>query len=114
MDSFDNALASMKDTVENSEVFEKMKEGVSLTHEQLKKILETKIKIHKEISEFLTINDIDDFARQMLDLGTEYKYKYLAKWGEQLLSQTMMFDMEALGETLDEFPKIINDIQDLI
>ena len=40
MDSFDNALASMEGTEENSEVFEKMKEGVTLTFEQLKKILE--------------------------------------------------------------------------
>ncbi len=39
MDSFDNALASMEGTEENSEVFTKMKEGVNLTFEQLKKIL---------------------------------------------------------------------------
>jgi molecular chaperone GrpE len=40
MDSFENALASMEDSEESSEVLEKMKEGVNLTHEQLKKILE--------------------------------------------------------------------------
>ena len=40
MDSFENALASMEESEESSEVFEKMKEGVNLTHEQLKKILE--------------------------------------------------------------------------
>jgi len=40
MDSFDNALASMEGSEESSEVLEKMKEGISLTHEQLKKILE--------------------------------------------------------------------------
>ena len=40
MDSFDNALASMEDTEENSEVLTNMKEGVNLTFEQLKKILE--------------------------------------------------------------------------
>jgi len=43
MDSFENALASMastKDTDESSEVLVKMKEGVDLTFEQLKKILE--------------------------------------------------------------------------
>ena len=43
MDSFDNALASIE-TVESSEedtdVLGKMKEGVNLTFEQLKKILE--------------------------------------------------------------------------
>jgi len=40
MDSFDNALVSMEDTEESSEVLTKMKEGVNLTFEQLKKILE--------------------------------------------------------------------------
>jgi molecular chaperone GrpE len=40
MDSFENALASMEESEESSEVFEKMKEGVNLTHEQLKKVLE--------------------------------------------------------------------------
>lgn len=42
MDSFENALASMESADEEnaSDVLEKMKEGVSLTYEQLKKILE--------------------------------------------------------------------------
>lgn len=40
MDSFENALASMDNSEDSSEVFEKMKEGVTLTHEQLKKVLE--------------------------------------------------------------------------
>ena len=40
MDSFDNALASMQGSEESSEVLEKMQEGVNLTFDQLKKILE--------------------------------------------------------------------------
>ncbi|WP_373029751.1 nucleotide exchange factor GrpE [Sulfurovum sp.] len=42
MDSFENALASMEsaDEENTSEVLEKMKEGVNLTYDQLKKILE--------------------------------------------------------------------------
>ena len=40
IDSFENAIASMEESEESTEVFEKMKEGVNLTHEQLKKILE--------------------------------------------------------------------------
>jgi len=42
MDSFENALSSMESADEGnaSEVLEKMKEGVGLTYEQLKKILE--------------------------------------------------------------------------
>ena len=40
MDSFENALASMEESEDSSEVLEKMKEGINLTHEQLKKVLE--------------------------------------------------------------------------
>ena len=42
LDSFDNALSSIEgvDEVNSSEVLEKMKEGVTLTHNQLKKVLE--------------------------------------------------------------------------
>jgi len=42
IDSFENALDSIKgaDEEHSSEVLEKMKEGVSLTYEQLKKVLE--------------------------------------------------------------------------
>jgi len=40
IDSFDNALASMEGSEDNSEVLGKMKEGINLTYEQLKKILE--------------------------------------------------------------------------
>ena len=42
LDSFDNALSSIEgaDEENTSEVLEKMKEGVTLTHSQLKKILE--------------------------------------------------------------------------
>jgi len=40
MDSFENAIASMEESEDSSEVLVKMKEGVNLTHEQLKKVLE--------------------------------------------------------------------------
>ncbi len=42
IDSFDQALSSIEDAdeVNNSEVLDKLKEGVQLTHNQLKKILE--------------------------------------------------------------------------
>jgi len=42
MDSFENALSSMDnlEEQESSDILEKMKEGVKLTHEQLNKVLE--------------------------------------------------------------------------
>ena len=40
MDSFESALVSMEDTENASESLDKIKEGVALTYEQLKKVLE--------------------------------------------------------------------------
>lgn len=40
MDSFENAIASMQSSEEGEDVLENIKEGVTLTFEQLKKILE--------------------------------------------------------------------------
>ncbi|MDM8536640.1 response regulator [Desulfobacterales bacterium HSG17] len=81
---------------------------------ELHKILKEMIVFHKNISEILTINDIDDFANQMINLGAEYKYDYLAEWGKQLVFQAGMFDMEAISETLKQFHDIIKNIKDLI
>lgn len=113
---------SIKDSLVNSSSQEKLQNNsdhefqpdVLENMSELKAILESKLEICNEIAEILTINDIDDFANQMLDLGTRYKYKPLLQWSDRLLSQTMMFDMEAIPETLGEFSKIVKQVQDLI
>jgi molecular chaperone GrpE len=61
MDSFENALASMEGNEDSSEVLEKMKEGVNLTYEQLKKILEK-----NNITEVKTEGEFDPEVHQAI------------------------------------------------
>ncbi len=77
----------------------------------LLKLLDEQVKIWEDISDTLTINDIEDFASLMKEMGTEYKYMPLAAWGDRLESSAAMFDMDALPDILKTFPEIINKIK---
>ena len=68
----------------------------------------------EEISDTLTINDIEDFSKQIKKLGMDYHYPPLYQWAEELYSQTMIFDVEALPHTLERFTDIRAGIQKLI
>jgi len=54
----------------------------------------------EEISDTLTINDIEDFSKKIKKLGLDYHYPPLYQWAEELYSQAMIFDVEALPHTL--------------
>ncbi|MCP4349946.1 MAG: response regulator [Desulfobacterales bacterium] len=77
----------------------------------LLKLLDSQVKTWEDISDTLTINDVEDFASLMKKMGTEYNYKPLAAWGDRLESAASMFDMDALPELLETFPKIISNIK---
>jgi hypothetical protein len=59
----------------------------------------------------LTINDVEDFAARMQQLGDEYGYVPLSTWGGQLAEQTGLFDLEGLQRSLAAFPEFIGNIQ---
>ncbi|MCP4111113.1 MAG: response regulator [Desulfobacteraceae bacterium] len=77
----------------------------------LLKLLDGQVKTWEDISDTLTINDVEDFASLMKKMGTEYSYKPLATWGDRLESAALMFDMDALPEILETFPEIISNIK---
>ena len=68
----------------------------------------------EEISEILTIGAIEDFARQIQKLGTDYHVQKLENWGNLLLFQATVFDMEALGQTLKMFPELLQSLKALL
>ncbi len=79
---------------------------------QLLSILDSEVRSDwEEINEIITIGAVEDFAKKMQQLGIEYHYKTLENWGDLLLSQTNMFDMEALSVSLQQFPAIIKSIE---
>jgi response regulator RpfG family c-di-GMP phosphodiesterase len=68
----------------------------------------------EEISDTLTINDVEEFSKKIRKLGLDYQYPPLYQWAEELYSQTMIFDVEALPRTLERYPDIRQGIQRLI
>ncbi|MDM8536641.1 ATP-binding protein [Desulfobacterales bacterium HSG17] len=89
----------------------------ALSHETLERlpeltdILEKNIQRCKDIAEILTINEIDEFAKEMKDLGENYKYPLLFQWAETLEAQSRNFDMESLPQTLDRFEQIFKNLK---
>ena len=65
----------------------------------------------EEISSTLTINDVELFASRMQEVGTSYGFAPLSDWGAQLGAQAATFDMGSMGQTLSEFPQVVEDLK---
>ncbi|EIJ42333.1 PAS domain S-box [Beggiatoa alba B18LD] len=64
----------------------------------------------EDISNTLIINNIEEFASKMQKVGQEYGYSPLIEWGILLESQAAMFEIQALSETLSDFPRLVDEI----
>jgi len=71
---------------------------------------ETSIKYQKVKKGFI-INDIEDFAEEMQNLGKEYSAAILSDWGRKLSEQAGNFDLENLISTFNEFGNILGKIK---
>ena len=71
---------------------------------------EISIKYVKLKKEFI-INDIEDFAEEIGELGGKYGASILSDWGKKLSVQSSSFDLENLTATFDEFENILNKIK---
>jgi signal transduction histidine kinase/ActR/RegA family two-component response regulator len=65
------------------------------------------VKIKKEF----IINDIEDFAIEILELGRHYSADILSEWGTKLSLQAGNFDLENLTVTFEEFRSIVTKIK---
>jgi cytochrome c peroxidase len=79
---------------------------------ELIKKLETEvfIKYGKLKKEFI-INDIEDFAEEMQELGSKYNAGMLSDWGKKLSIQSNNFDLENLTSSLNEYENILKKIK---
>ncbi|MFC1564751.1 ATP-binding protein, partial [candidate division KSB1 bacterium] len=82
--------------------------------ELLKKLKSDYEPIWNELKDTLTINEIEEFAQNIKELGRLYNHGMIFKWGTTLENQAGMFDIEALTNTITEFPEIIKDIESKI
>ena len=77
---------------------------------ELVRALEEEKVTWEELKVTQTINDIEDFATHIKELGEEYGYPPLVSWGERLDRQASMFDLDAMSKTLEEFSDLIDEI----
>jgi PAS domain S-box-containing protein len=92
----------------------------ALTKEAKKKIpeliliLESYIKEKwEEVKKTSIISDIEDFAKEIEELGRRYELRILLKWGEKISSQAESFEMDKLPKTLKYFTELIDEVKKL-
>ncbi len=98
-----DADTAMEDVVLSSETLEKLP--------QLLQNIEAFQERVDELKATLTINDIEDFAGEVLALAESAGYSPLISWATRLAEATSMFDMVTMSATLDQFSSQIDDIQ---
>jgi len=67
------------------------------------------IRIKKEF----ILNDIEDFAKEMLDFGKKYNLNIIIDWSSKLGNQAANFDLENLAFTINEFENILDKFKEV-
>ena len=65
----------------------------------------------EEISETIPMDEVEDFANSMRELGIQYGYKPLIAWGKRLKSATLTFDVETMTDLLEGYPGFVDRIR---
>ncbi|MCL4378573.1 MAG: response regulator [Actinobacteria bacterium] len=101
----ENEESINEETLTNDFVFkdtdiQKLKEKFPDLYNKLKnEILSRLMKLKRE----LILNDIEDFAGEIISMGKEYELPTLVIWGNKILDQASNFDMDNLLKNLDLF-----------
>jgi len=67
----------------------------------------------EKITDIFIIDDVEDFAQKIKDMGTKYRLKKLKDWGNKLFKEIQSYDMENAPITLQAFPELILSIANL-
>ena len=101
---------------EESDGEETKSDAPEITSESASRLLaelEKQKSVCEELSQTLGIGDIENFANRMRGLGNRHDYAPLVQWSEKLSEQAATFDLDNMGQTLSEFPGLIEDLQPL-
>ena len=60
-----------------------------------------------------TINEVDEFGKQIKKLGTIHKIGLLTKYGESLVNAADAFDVEKIQKLTRKFPDIIDNLKNI-
>jgi extradiol dioxygenase family protein len=70
------------------------------------------LELHRQITESFLINDIEAFGEKIAALGTDFHLPRLFGWGRRLCEQADMFDIDAVHESLAEFPELVSELRE--
>lgn len=65
---------------------------------------------YRKIKTTFIVNEIEDFSKEIIDLGNKYQVNLLKDWGDRLYYEIQSFDMEKLPHTLECFPGLVKEI----
>jgi len=65
------------------------------------------IPLREEIGEVLVIDEIADFARQLKNMGEEYKIPFVTAYGNKLHEHTQNFNIRETEKLLADFPSLV-------
>ncbi|MCP4148713.1 MAG: hypothetical protein GY757_13280, partial [bacterium] len=63
------------------------------------------------VKERVIVHEIEAFAIEIQSLGSQYGLQILENYGEKLLQEAQLFDMEKINQTLESFPQIIEKLE---
>ncbi|MCP4152667.1 MAG: response regulator [bacterium] len=68
----------------------------------------------EQVNKTFILDEIEDFSKEIRDLGKEYGIQKLVDWGNRLLKDKHAFDMARVSETMETFPQLIDKIKKLL
>jgi len=102
------------ETKEGKDIYRPLTKEAKKKIPELISILESDVKEKwEEVSKTFIINNIEDFAKEIEELGRKYELGILLKWGEEISSQAESFDMDKLPKTLKYFTELIDEVKKL-
>ena len=67
-----------------------------------------------KINKTFLVDEIEDFSKEIIELGAQYRLKMLENWGYRLFEDAQSFDLQKITKTLEYFPGLIKGITHLV
>lgn len=101
-------VENVENLIEDKNKEDKQVSDLKISKEILNKYLED----WTQVKSSFVFDDIESFARKVMETGKQYKSADLINWSEKIISQTESFDMDNLPDTLADFQHIINQLKE--
>lgn len=101
----DNALPEELDFIVSPQLLRRLPELITILEGQLTKFW--------ELREELSVDTVEEMAKEFEALGLEFDYSPLSEWGKQLCFHAQMFDITSMNQSMEKYPQFIEELQTL-